>query len=145
MKKLYKVATKIDVTYEYLNLFRKIKKVENAHFTHTARIIYANSAKEAIEKYTKLFFVDLPDVVLFIKELGLICNEKSDNMKFYKPFNSRLKSIGYVSIREIDYQCKDIGTLTKYMPANDFRDWWYDGKSSECKCNNKSKNIKKSK
>lgn len=131
MKKIYKVATHLDLKINYFKrmggLFNKIFKTEeDAWVNFNAKYIYAETIEEALNKYEKLFGKKHTSFWDWMRWC-----ESSKNIDIYT--NSKNVDIvdQYFYIVEEDCQSQNISKLKENMSAYDFRNWWYDAGLSD--------------
>lgn len=131
MKKIYEVATHLDLKINYFKrmgaLFNRILKTEeDAWVKFNAKYIYAETEEEALNKYEKLFGEEYTS----FWDLMRWC-ESSKNISIF----TDSKKVDVVDVHfyiiEEDCQSQNISKLKENMSAYDFRDWWHDSNLSD--------------
>lgn len=131
MKKIYKVATHLDLKINHLKrmgrLFnRLIKNSEDAWVNFNVKYIYSKTLDEALNKYEKLFgkkYTSFSDWMRWY--------ESSKNIDIFTDSKKVDIVDQYFYIIEEDCQSQNVSELKKNMSAYDFRDWWHDSNLSD--------------
>ena len=126
MKKIYKVATHLDLKINHLKRMGLLKTEEDAWVNFNVKYIYAKTLDEALNKYEKLFGKEYTSFSDWMRWY-----ESSKNIDIFT--DSRKIDIvdQYFYMIEEDCQSQNISELKANMSAYDFRDWWHDSKLSD--------------
>ena len=123
MKKIYKIATHLDLKINHLKRMGLLKTEEDAWVNLNAKYIYAKTVDDALNKYEKLFGEKYTCFENWMRWF-----ESSENIDIF----TDSKKVDVVDVHfyiiEEDCQSQNISKLKANMSAYDFRDWWHDSK-----------------
>lgn len=138
MKKLYKVGSMLEIKATPKRFLKLFLKPKDMWCMYNSKLIFAENEEIAKKKYQKLYFDSFKcSIRKCLPGMSLIANYYSNNMCFSSMLTYNLSYKHYPDIIESNYECKNILTMINYMPASDFREWWYSIKNS--KKSNKTK------
>ena len=127
--KLWTVTTKICLIVETNWLFKKNKRT--CYFKYGTKYVYAETEKEAIDKYEYLFFKSLNGVLnkKLLRKFLFNHDRCSNNMYFHLAVNQKIVNMTETIVTEYDEITDDIEEIKYKMTAQDFRDWFMNSKS----------------
>ena len=130
MRQVYKVAHYVRFTYETNPFFKFNKKQKEGYIIRNTKYIYAKSEDAAKKKYKEHFWNEC-------KTIGEACY-LSEYFEDFDPLEWRIDSHNEKFLESkiivfLNNKAPTIEEYKKYMLADDFRDWWWDGHEQKTK------------